>query len=144
MCSSFVSSLPTKCALHRVSLLLQCKSLSAITSSLFAKVILLLLQYSFSAWVKFQPLILGFSSSAELPSLESLISYLSLLLLCLELSFSFLRNQTTFHFCQIPPESTFLVYASLFVIVFLESCWPIPQAASSTPTVFLLYLCGEF
>lgn len=138
----FVSSLPTKSALRHVSLLLQCKFISAIT--LFAKVILLLLQYSFSPWIKFQPLILGFSSSAELPSLESCISSLSLLLLCLKLTFSFLCNQTTFHFCQIPPESTFLVYASLFVIVFLESCWPVPRAASSTPTVFLLYLCGEF
>lgn len=77
----FVSSLPTKSALHHVSLLLQCKSLSAITSSLFAKVILLLLQYSFSPWIKFQPLILGFSSSAEYPHLN-LLFHISLYYFC--------------------------------------------------------------
>lgn len=132
---------PTK-SVHHISLLLPCKSTSPVTSSLSAKGILLLLQYSFSP--KLQPLILGFFKNVEenCPHL-TVIFHISLLLLCWKLTFSFLCNQTTFFpvkFFQKALSSSVLPFLSFI----LGAPWPIPQAASLTPTVFLLHLCGEF
>lgn len=136
-CSSvlFLPSLPN--LFYIIFLLLQCKSLSTITSALSAKVIFttfLIVLFPWDQIPTFHPWLFQFSTITH----TWLLFCVYLLILCLVSSIIKLPS-TYVRFLQYFPCLCFP-----FVITFLQFCWPVPWAARSAPTVFLLYFCGEF